>query len=258
MRGKSPSFARPRRVSSFKAGAGEQLLNLFQQPVPLIAILIPRDYWTRSFEPGNTPGHRALPDILAALTRAGGEGVLVETGASGRVEDFAGMVLPGGVDVHPRYYGQELLADPGNLDPEHDEFQLSWARAALAVGLPLLGICRGMQLLNVAAGGTLVQDIPDHLHPTRRTDAIHSIDVEAGSCLRSVLGSGRVPVNSIHHQAVELLGHGWRPVAWAPDGVVEAVERADAPWQRGVQFHPEDLCAQAEFQALFEALVGCR
>ncbi len=226
--------------------------------MPLIAILIPRDYWTRSFEPGNTPGHRALPDILAALTRAGAEGVLVETGAPGRVEDFAGMVLPGGVDVHPRYYGQELLADPGNLDPEHDQFQLSWARAALAASVPLLGICRGMQLLNVAAGGTLVQDIPDHLHPARRSEAIHPIDVAPGSCLHSVMGAERIPVNSIHHQAVDRVGQGLRPVAWAPDGVVEALERADAPWQRGVQFHPEDLCAQAEFQGLFEALVAKR
>lgn len=225
--------------------------------MPRIAILIPQDYWTRTFEPGNTPGHRALPDILAALTRAGAEGVLVETGAPARVEDFAGLVLPGGVDVHPRYYGQELAADPGNLDPAHDEFQLEWARAALAAGTPLLGICRGMQVLNVAAGGTLVQDIPDHLHPTRRAEAIHPIEL-ADSRLASVMGAEQVPVNSIHHQALDRLGSGLRPVAWAPDGVVEAVERVEAPWQRGVQFHPEDLCPQRPFQGLFEALVSGR
>lgn len=218
-----------------------------------IAILIPNHYWTRTFKSGNAPGHRSLPDILAALRHAGARGVLLEPGTSARLEQFAGLVLPGGADIDPHFYGQEVVAAE-DLDPTYDAFQLEWTRAAFRSNLPLLGICRGMQVMNVAAGGTLTQDVAGHMPAVPRAEAVHPVEIAEDSRLRHILESGRLGVNSIHHQAVDRLGAGLRPVAWAPDGVVEAVERSAV--QRGVQFHPEDMRAERPFQRLFDQLVA--
>lgn len=217
-----------------------------------IAILIPKNYWTRKLTQGNAPGHRSLPDILAALKQAGAQGHILEPDTAARPHDFAGLVLPGGSDIHPQFYGQEVKAAEG-LDPAYDQFEINWAQEAFLRNLPLLGICRGMQLMNVAAGGTLAQDVPDHNPPVPRAQAVHPVHLHP-SVLSDILEAQTIDVNSIHHQAVARLGKGLRPVAWAPDGVVEAIERTEV--QRGVQFHPEDMRSERPFQRLFDRLVA--
>lgn len=236
---------------------------------PRIAILVPRDYWTRRPQAGNGADHRSVPHICSALRKAGARPEWIFPDSSRVVGDFDALVLPGGGDIDPRFYGQEV--GPGvelsDLRPDWDEFQLGWARTALEQGLPMLGICRGMQLINVASGGTLIQDLPswgtplDHAcnhvisQPQLRALPVHNLRVASGSRLEQLWGQQELQVNSIHHQAVDRIATGWEAVALAEDGVIEAIERAQAPWQRGVQFHPEDMLSQAPFQALFDQLV---
>lgn len=232
---------------------------------PKIAILVRRNYWESGATPGNTNSHRSVPDIMAAILQAGGVPELIFQGSPHQASDFDALVLPGGGDVDPRFYGQELgpAVDPATVDSELDAFQIEWTRAALQARLPLLGICRGMQVLNVAAGGSLVQDLAgDHLpqrvlhDPLLRSQAVHPIAIAPGSALAKLWGATRMDVNSIHHQGLDTLGTGLEAVAWAEDGVIEAVEVAAAPWQRGVQFHPEDMRSQQPFQQLFDQLIA--
>lgn len=147
------------------------------------------------------------------------------------------LLLPGGGDVDPARYGQENRGSLG-IDPERDALEFAALETALRRGLPVLGICRGCQLLNVALGGTLHQDIPDHtaldedvdrLHPSRTVDPV----------LTALYGEEFI-VNSSHHQAVDRPGEGFRPVQWAPDGTVEAIRHETLPLF-GVQWHPERL-----------------
>jgi putative glutamine amidotransferase len=232
---------------------------------PKIAILVRRNYWESGAIPGNANSHRSVPDIMAAILQAGGLPELIFQGSAEQPGNFDGLILPGGGDIDPGFYGQEPgpAVDVASLDSELDAFQIDWTRAALQAGLPLLGICRGMQVLNVAAGGSLVQDLPgehlplDVLHDARlRSQAVHAIKVAPGSSLAQLWGATRLDVNSIHHQGVDALGDGLQAVAWAEDGVIEAVEVAGAPWQRGVQFHPEDMRSQQPFQKLFDQLIA--
>jgi putative glutamine amidotransferase len=183
-----------------------------------------------------------------------------------------GLLLPGGVDVAPARYGEEPHSRLGKVDPALDEAELTLARWALADGLPVLGICRGIQALNVAAGGTLYQDLgsqyrgalrhacspPDY----PRTHRAHSIEVAPGSRLAQILGAHQVRVNSRHHQAVKDLAPGLTATARAPDGVIEGIEagargRGGARgFVIGVQWHPENLAAEdPQMLAIFGALV---
>lgn len=230
---------------------------------PQIAILVRRNYWHFPAGPVNGSTHRSVPDIMRAIRRAGGEPVLIYQGDRHSPDQIDGVVLPGGNDLHPQWYGQQAgpAVDLTTVDLEFDRFQLSWAAWALAQQKPLLGICRGMQVLNVAAGGSLHQDVAHHSpaelvnDPARRSQPVHGLKVAEGSRLRAILGDSYLRVNSIHHQAVDRVAEGLVAVAWAPDGVVEAVESRRCPWQRGVQFHPEDMQETACFQQLFQALV---
>ena len=228
-----------------------------------VAILVRRNYWHFPSGPVNGATHRSVPDIMRALRRAGAEPVLVYQGGSAHCEQWDAVVIPGGNDLHPGWYGQapHSSVDLSSVDIEFDEFQLGWTRWAVEQKKPLLGICRGLQVLNVAAGGTLHQDVAHHAppelinDPQRRSQAVHGLTVAEGSRLHLIFGQDYVRVNSIHHQAVDRVATDLRAVAWAPDGVVEAVESLQCPWQRGVQFHPEDMQEVACFQRLFEALV---
>lgn len=230
---------------------------------PQIAILVRHNYWHFPSGPVNGATHRSVPDIMRALRQAGGQPVLVYQGDSISPESVDAIVLPGGNDLHPQWYGQQAgpAVDLSTIDIELDRFQLSWASWALATRRPILGICRGMQVLNVAAGGTLHQDVADHSptevlqDPTRRSRPVHPLQVEIKSRLHSILGRGTLEVNSIHHQAVDRVAESLAAVAWAPDGVIEALESIRCPWQRGVQFHPEDMLENSHFQVLFDALV---
>ncbi len=201
---------------------------------------------------------RALVDAVYA---AGGEPLVVHPVAPGDVVDpdavgqrlwFADAVLlPGGGDLSARWSGQPSHESQYDVDEEQDAFDLAVARHALAVGKPLLAVCRGHQVVNVALGGDLMQDLGEgHRHTVRE------VRVEAGSPLAGLVGP-TTTISCYHHQSVGRLGEGLRPVARSEDGVVEAVTLADhETWYLGVQWHPEDTAATDPAQAaIFRALV---
>jgi putative glutamine amidotransferase len=172
-----------------------------------------------------------------------------------------GVLLPGGVDVNPSRYGQRVLPT-SRIDDDADELELAVVAEARRRRIPVLGICRGAQVLNVALGGTLVQHLStqvlDHKPRVPLTRAVHDIQILPDSVLHSVLGrqTGEegIAVNSCHHQAIASVGSGLRAVAWAPDGVVEAVESHDPHWWAvAVQYHPEALGANSIHAELFAA-----
>lgn len=160
-----------------------------------------------------------------------------------RLSRFDGILLPGGADLGPRHYGQEPVPEVTAVVDFQDELDLAVARQVVALDLPTLAICRGMQVLNVALGGTLVQHLAsssvDHVDPGGRGECIHDVDVAPSGRLRGVVGQDRVPVSSYHHQAIDRLAAGLQVVARADDGCIEAVEHESAD-VLGVQWHPED------------------
>jgi putative glutamine amidotransferase len=198
---------------------------------------------------------------LRAIEAAGGLPVVLASDAPGlaaaAIERLDGLCLAGGPDLDPAGYG-----DPGRhprlqpTDPVVDAGELALARAAERCGLPLLGICRGAQALNVLRGGTLHQHVDGHLQDAPAPVPVHRVEVAAGSRLAALTGSGRLDVNSFHHQAVDRLGAGLRVVATAPDGTVEAIEDPRASYLVGVQWHAETMTDAPEQLALFAGLVA--
>lgn len=179
--------------------------------------------------------------------------------------DCDGLLLTGGEDVDPTRYGAEPHAALGTVDPRRDENELALITEARARDLPILGICRGIQVLNVAFGGTLVQDLPaqrpgsiDHDPPSGRDVRSHPVSVTEHSRLAQILEMVEFDANSFHHQAADRVGEGLTVTAVAPDGVVEGLESADAhEWIVAVQWHPEELAHQpnAADLKLFAALI---
>ncbi|MFP4056341.1 MAG: gamma-glutamyl-gamma-aminobutyrate hydrolase family protein [Candidatus Brocadiia bacterium] len=210
------------------------------------------------------PTLKLRADYADAVARAGGLPLLLPTPA-GDLEAWAaacldavdGLVLTGGRDYDPRPYGQEPHPATRLVAPRREAFDPALAHLALRRGLPVLGICGGMQLLNIVLGGDLVQDLPPRpvRHRAPGEARCHEVAVEAGSRLAAIVGEGRLEVNSSHHQALGRVAEGLRVVARAPDGVVEAVEGTGAAFVLGVQWHPERLASRAEQLALFRALV---
>ena len=196
--------------------------------------------------------------IAECVLRAGGEPLVLAPGdpreTAARLSAFDAVLVPGGRDVDPAQYDDgPRLATTDEPDPEQDEADLAVVRAVVDLEVPSLLVCRGMQVLNVALGGTLVQhlDDPQGLH----RNAFHDVELDAGSRTAAVLGSSRVRVSSYHHQAVDRLGLGLRAVGRADDGVVEVLEHTVAPIV-AVQWHPEDDAhVNPQQQALFDALV---
>ncbi|MCB0250427.1 MAG: gamma-glutamyl-gamma-aminobutyrate hydrolase family protein [Anaerolineae bacterium] len=213
---------------------------------------------------------------LNAVTNAGGVPVIIPLQLSEEMlrviyDTLDGVFLPGGEDLDPALYGEEHHEFLGPIDGERDRTEMLLARWALADGKPVLAICRGMQILNVASGGSLFQDIRaqrdgsekhDYFPPAfERVRISHDIEIQPESRLGRIFGP-QATVNSMHHQAVKSLGQQCQPVAWAPDGVVEAVEISDHPYALGVQWHPEELATHqqdAGSQHLFADFVAqCR
>jgi putative glutamine amidotransferase len=196
---------------------------------------------------GNWDGAYALPEpYVAALRRAGARTALLPPGEPTPAEEllarFDGLLLAGGGDIEPARYGSGDHPAQYGTDPDRDQLELELARAAVRIGLPTLGICRGVQLLNVAFGGTLVQHLPELPglieHRNDPKQARHGLRVEPGSRLAAALGRVQAEGLSHHHQGLDRIGEGFRPVAWAPDGLVEGIER-DQDWTVGVLWHPE-------------------
>lgn len=176
------------------------------------------------------------------------------------LELLDGLLLTGGQDVGPQHYGEEPHARLQTVDPLRDITEMYLARKALAADLPLLAICRGQQVLNVAAGGSLVQDIhsligPEclrHFQETTEEVATHKVRVHEGTKLLEITGESQVMVNSYHHQCVKKVAPGFVINATATDGVVEGVESTTHTFALGVQWHPELLMRQMDFNlALF-------
>ncbi|MET8249098.1 gamma-glutamyl-gamma-aminobutyrate hydrolase family protein [Streptomyces sp. NPDC005202] len=205
-------------------------------------------------------GTIAAEAVCEAVFAAGGEPLVLHGGARHalselprRLSAFAGVLLPGGSDVNPARYGQDPHPKTSPDDDGQDELDLAVARAVIELGIPALAICRGMQVLNIACGGTLTQHLADN--PVEHLDALHEVTVEPGARLASVVGTSTFKVSSYHHQAIDRLGRDLRVVARSADGCVEAMEHATAD-VLAVQWHPEDLAATSRHDgALFSDLI---
>ena len=193
-----------------------------------------------------------------AIERAGGRPLLVppsEEGIDETLDALHGIVFSGGSDLDPETYGQDPHPETTGVAPERDRAELALLQGALARDLPVLAVCRGSQVMNVALGGDLVQHLPEvvgdekHKH-TAGEFADHDVDLEPGTRLAAVLGD-RAPVKSHHHQGFGRLGEGLREAARAEDGTLEAIEDPERRFALGVLWHPEE----AEDLRLFEALV---
>jgi putative glutamine amidotransferase len=179
------------------------------------------------------------------------------------LDRLGGLMISGGPDVHPSVYGEEPHAALGPTEPDLDSFELELLRRADERGMPILGICRGEQLLNIARGGTLIQDVPEAVgaevgHRQEQPGRVptHTIVLAAGTRLEGVMGRQQHDVNSFHHQAVRELGRGLRATAWAADGVIEAIEAPDRDFVLGVQWHAESLSEREDQAGLFNAFVA--
>ena len=214
---------------------------------------------------------RKLEDYKQAVLHVGGDVRIVEV--SMRVDEalggLHGLMLTGGDDVAPVRYGERRHDKTVEIEPERDEFELALVAAAHARQLPIFAICRGIQVLNVAHGGTLVQDIPAQVTgavnhslpvpPNTSYALAHEVWVERDSLLSRLMGdrlnADACEVNSRHHQAVKAVAAGFRVVATAPDGVIEAIEDPAGCFCLGVQWHPENFWRTGEFRPLFEGFL---
>ena len=174
--------------------------------------------------------------------------------ASAALNDVAGLVLTGGEDMDPRLFGEPPHPAAGEPHAARDAYELALARTASSLRIPTLAICRGAQVINVALGGSLVQDLPsqrpgaiDHNPAGKRADRVHRVDIDSSSKLARAVCSTLIFTNSSHHQSVHRIGENLRVTATSEDGVVEGIESIDpAWWMVGVQWHPEELTATAE------------
>lgn len=202
---------------------------------------------------------------VEAVRRAGAIPVVVPPqpeNAAEVVEALDGLLLAGGDDCDPAAYGEErhpTVTDP--MDPRRQENDFALAKAAREQGIPTFGICLGLQVMNVAAGGTLIQDI-DSQHDTEIVHASipedrarHDVIIEQGTQLAGYLPATELNVNSSHHQAIRDVGEGLRVTAHAPDGIVEGLEDPRLPFYLGVQWHPEDMTGEGSATSLFAAFI---
>ncbi|HEY5610860.1 MAG TPA: gamma-glutamyl-gamma-aminobutyrate hydrolase family protein [Thermoanaerobaculia bacterium] len=206
----------------------------------------------------------AYVTYVEAVKRAGGVPVVIPPQPE-NVEDVVGgldgVLLAGGEDCDPSVYGEEPHPNCKAMDARRQANDLALAKAARDLRVPALGICLGVQMMNVAAGGTLIQDIASQHdnameHASDPTDRRrHEVRVHEGTRLESIIGSGAMNVNSSHHQAVKRAGAGLRVTAQATDGIIEGLEDPDHPFYVGVQWHPEDMNGEGSASKLFQAFI---
>jgi putative glutamine amidotransferase len=190
---------------------------------------------------------------VAALEAAGIEPILIPPDSKQEITGLDGLLLSGGVDLNPELYGQARRPTADEPNDARDRTELNLLHQALDRDLPVLAICRGMQLFNVAHGGTLEQHIEEAVihqrHDLPKPEPVHVAEVAPESKLAEITGASKVAVNSRHHQAVEKLGEGLVVSARSADGVIEAVERPDRKFAVAVQWHPEDQAPTDPVQA---------
>jgi putative glutamine amidotransferase len=197
------------------------------------------------------PGVKLNVQYVTAVEDPGGTALLVspahDAGAARQIVGMAhGLLLTGGEDVDPALYGQDPHPELGELTPARDTTEMAALDEALRRGIPILAICRGIQLLNVHLGGTLYQDLPSqrpgpivHEQTAPVAHRWHGARVEPGSGLHEIFGADALFINSFHHQGIDRLGAGLEATVWAEDGLIEGVEGTRHPWLYGVQWHPE-------------------
>ncbi|HUC59977.1 MAG TPA: gamma-glutamyl-gamma-aminobutyrate hydrolase family protein [Streptosporangiaceae bacterium] len=227
-----------------------------QTPVVGISAYAEVAAW-RQWEQPATLLPQTYVDIVVA---AGAVPVLLPPvpGVEAAVSSLDGLIISGGPDVHPEHYGQEPGPHTTIIRPERDAAELALFRAALGSATPVLGVCRGMQLMNIALGGTLHQHLPDVVGHEKHSPVSggygeHKVVVGDTGRLPAIVGPGPVAVPTHHHQGVDRLADGLTATAWADDGLVEAFELGSHPFAIGVQWHPEAGNQQALFRALTAA-----
>jgi len=214
--------------------------------------------------PGKRERAFAYLTYVEALRRAGAIPVVIPPqpeNAADLIAELDGVLLAGGDDCDPAVYGEEAHPSVEPMDPRRQANEVSLAKYAREAGIPTLGICLGVQMMNVAAGGTLVQDIDSQLeteieHASIPEDrARHDVIVEQGTKLAGILTRRELNVNSSHHQAIRDVGEGLRVTAHAPDGIIEGLEDPRLPFYVGVQWHPEDMSGESSATSIFGAFV---
>jgi putative glutamine amidotransferase len=200
----------------------------------------------------------AVP-YVRAVARAGGLPLLLPVGPDDDPGDWLdtvdAVVVTGGCDVDPAAYGHDPHPRLGAIDPRRDEIDFEVTRAIVARNQPALFVCRGIQVLNVALGGTLVQHVDDHMQPGRYNDDVHTVHLQPGSRLAEIAGTEVLGVNTLHHQVIGDLAAGLREVGRNDDGHIEAVEVDGADRVIGVQWHPELVRHREEHLGIFRWLV---
>lgn len=207
-------------------------------------------------------------NYIKAVELGGGLPILIPTLLNEEMDRYLdlidGLILSGGEDIDPTLYGQEPILELGELCPERDPFEMKFFAKALERKIPILGICRGFQIINVALGGTLYQDIKvqqgsgfNHLNLVDTVDTLeHEVTLMQNSKLYQIMGKDRLMVNSLHHQAVNKVGENLKVVGLSFDHIVEALEYEGEPFVLGVQWHPEDLVVKdGYFLELFKAFM---
>lgn len=236
---------------------------------PVIGITAKWEYTSSGGDPSRVEGNHLLPETYVRSVRAaGGLPILLPATLDAEVRSAYlrlcdGILLSGGGDVNPAFFGEEPSPYLGNVDPLRDAFEIGLCQEALEQDVPLLAICRGIQVLNVAAGGTLIQDIPStvpnalqHAQKAPLWHVSHAVEVTKGTLLFRLWGTNRLYVNSFHHQAIGEIAPEFSVSARTSDGIVEAIESRRHRFALGVQFHPEGAGDRdPQMRALFVGLV---
>jgi putative glutamine amidotransferase len=224
----------------------------------------------RDSKPGELARTHLNNAYINAVVRAGGIPLLIPTGTPSigfaeLVDRIDGFLFTGGGDVNPSAYGKDMHTSIRGVDDARDELEFGLVKHIIAKKKPLLGICRGFQLTNIALGGSLYTHLADQYpgalsharYPGLPRNLIaHTVDVESGSRVGEILGTTSIGVNSLHHQGIDRLGEGLKPVAHAPDHLIEGWELEDHPFAIGVQWHPEAMPESHQMLSLFKALVN--
>jgi len=228
---------------------------------PLIGVTINYDESTFIYSVNQT--------YVKSVSKAGGIPVLISYTNEDDVDALAkrldGFVFTGGPDMDPAFFGEEPVPGIGSINPTRDNFEMKLVAAVMKTGKPILAICRGCQLLNVACGGTLIQDIYSqykadnlikHVQAAPRWHASHSVNLMPNTKFAEVFpGKTTIKVNSFHHQAIKELAPGWIIAAQAPDGIIEAAEATNYPFLLAAQWHPECFFEFTDFDLLFKKFV---